>query len=93
MNGISRFMQDFSSKGKDNFEKKGKVMVKSTVFRASYLHLTAKGFLLHMICELLDVLYCLTAQAENGCSEKGDEEHFPEQVNESWKQPQCSTEP
>jgi len=63
------------------------------MFRASYLHLTDKGFLLLMICELLDVPYCLTAQADKGCSKKGEEEHFPEQGNESWKQSQCTTEP
>lgn len=79
MGGISRFRQDFYSKGKDNFEKKGKVMVKSTMFRASHLHLMDK---------LLDVPCCLTAQADKGCSKKRDEEHFPEQVNESWKQSQ-----
>lgn len=63
------------------------------MFRASYLPLIDKCFLLRMICELLDVPCCLTAQADKGCSEKGDGEHFPEQVNESWKPPQWSTEP
>lgn len=71
MDGISRFRQDFSSKGKDNFEKKGKAMVKCTMFRASHLHLMEKGFLSRMICELLDVPCCLTEQANKGCSEKG----------------------
>lgn len=45
MDVISTLRQDFS-KGKDNFEKKGHVMAKFTIFRARHLHLIETGFLL-----------------------------------------------
>lgn len=45
MDVISRLRQDFS-KGKDNFEKKGQVMAKFTIFRARHLPLIDKGVLL-----------------------------------------------
>lgn len=42
MGGISRLIQDFPSKGKDNFESKEKVIVESAMVRASYLILSQK---------------------------------------------------